>query len=298
MNAGRPAPPAQRGVALIVSLLVVAIVAAMALLFTARQQLWMRQIENRNNFSMAQGVAIAAINMTRLTLRDDARNNQVDHLLEPWTIPIPPVAVEEGRVGGRIAEMQGKLNLSNLLPAANTAVKEDDPKLQRAASALSVSTRDLASLLTQFVALRKREPNSTPELSELLRLAALSADKAETLKTRLVILPEKTPVNVNFASAEALQASIEGLSSGDASSLVARRTGNPYLSIEDFTKALPESLRSKLDRQVVDVQSRYFMIYIDAWFNEMHMGFEALVQRNGKDTPSMLWMRRSSLSQS
>ncbi len=298
MSAVRTSHRHQQGVALIVSLLVVAIVAALALLFTARQQLWMRQIENRNNFSMAQGVAIAAINMTRLTLRDDARNNQVDHLLEPWTIPIPPVAVEQGRVGGRISELQGKLNLTNLLPPANTTLKEDDPKLLRAASALNVSTRDLSSLVTQFVALRKREPSGTPELAELIRLAALSADKAETLKNKVVVLPEQTPVNVNFATAEALQASVEGLSAGDASNLVARRAGNPYTSIDAFAAALPESLRSKLDRQAVDVQSHYFMVFIDAWFNEMYMGFEALIRRDGKDTPRLLWMRRSTLSSS
>ena len=57
MNQGLRRFPHEQGIALVVSLLVVAIVASLALLFTARQQLWLRQIENRNNFSMAQGVA-------------------------------------------------------------------------------------------------------------------------------------------------------------------------------------------------------------------------------------------------
>lgn len=287
----------QRGIALIVSLLIVAIVASLALLFTARQQLWLRQIENRNNFSMAQGVAVAAINMSRLTLRDDARNNQVDHLLEPWTIPIPPVAVEEGRVGGRISELQSKFNLTNLLPATGTEPREDDPKLLRASRALGISSRDLLSLLKQFAAIRKIEPEGTPELPELLRRAALTTQSAEQSKRQLTVLPEKSALNVNFANAEALQACIDGLTASDAAGLIARRTGNPFLSLDDFIKALPESLRGNVDQQAISVQSRFFMIDIDAWFNEMHMGFQALVRREGKDTPRLLWMRRSTLEQ-
>lgn len=298
MTPRRPAPSRQHGIALVVSLLVVAIVASLAFLFTARQQLWMRQIENRNNFSMAQGVAIAAIDMSRLTLRDDGRNNQVDHLLEPWTIPIPPIAVEEGRISGRLSEQQGRFNLANLLPANNAEIKEDAAALLRASRALGVSASELARLLREFQTLRKREPQSTPELPELLRLAALPAQSAQALSRQLAVLPETTPLNVNFASAEALQASIEGLSSGDAAVLLARRAGKPFLTLDEFGRALPESLRSKLDSQAVAVQSRYFLVDIDAWFNEMHMGFQAQLRRDGGKMPQLLWMRRSSLSQS
>jgi general secretion pathway protein K len=288
----------QRGIALIVSLLVVAIVAGLALMFTARQQLWMRQIENRNNFSMAQGVAIAAIDMSRLTLRDDGRNNKVDHLLEPWTIPIPPIAVEEGRISGRITELQGKLNLTNLLPPAGTPVKEDTPALQRASRAFGLSNSDLVKLLQAFQTLRKREPSGTPELPELLRLAALQTQSSELARRHLQVLPEKTPINANFASAEVLQASIQGLSSGDAAALVARRTGKPFMNMDELTQALPAPLRDKLDNQSVDIQSRYFMVDIDAWFNEMHMGFQAQLRRQSKDMPVILWVRRSTLEPS
>lgn len=298
MKPGLRSFPHEQGIALVVSLLVVAIVASLALLFSARQQLWLRQIENRNNFSMAQGVAIAAIDMSRLTLRDDARNNQVDHLLEPWTIPIPPIAVEEGRIAGRLSEQQGRFNLSNLLPANNAEPKADDPALLRASRALGVGANDLVGLLREFRNLRQREPYSTPELGELLRLAALPASSAQNLTRQLNVLPEKTPLNVNFASAEALQASIEGLGSGDAAALVAQRAGKPFLSLDEFRRALPESLRSKADSQTLAVQSRYFLVDIDAWFNDMHMGFQAQLRRDGNRLPILLWMRRHNLSQS
>lgn len=285
----------QQGLALIVALLVVAIVAAMAFLFTARQQLWMRQLENRNGFTTATMIAFAALDMTRLTLRDDARNNQVDHLLEPWTIPIPPIAVEEGHISGRLNELQGRFNLANLLPPAGTAVKEDDAGLLRLARTLGVSTGEIAKLLQAFQEVRKIEPTSTPELSELLRRAALQASSEEVLRKHLVLLPETTPINANFASTEALQASIADLSSGDASALISRRASKPFMNLDEFKEALPAKLRTGLKENAVSVESRYFRVEIDAWFSEVHLGYEALLKRDGKNMPQVLWARRSSL---
>lgn len=288
----------QQGIALIVALLVVAIVATMALLFTERQQLWMRQLENRNGLTIATTIAYAAIDMSRLTLRDDARNNKVDHLLEPWTIPIPPIAVEEGHISGRLNEMQGRFNLTNLLPSSDTAVRENDAALLRASRALGVPSSDLAKLLRAFQELRKTEPNGMPELPELLRRASLPAASAQALTPHLVILPEATPINANFADAETLQAAIEDLSAAEAGALIARRTGNPYMKMEDFKAALPVRLRSSLDEQAVALQSRYFMVVVDAWFNDVHLGYEAMLRRDEVGLPQVLWTRRSSLTDS
>ncbi len=288
----------QRGVALIISLLVVAIVTALALLFTARQQLWMRQIENRNNFTMAIDVAIAAIDMTRLTLRDDARRNRYDHLLEPWTIPIPPIAVEQGKVSGRITELQGRYNLTNLLPPANATLRSDDEGIIRVARAFNLSSSDLLKLMTAYQSLRKREPFSTPELSELVRLAGVQNETGISLERYLVVLPAKTPVNVNFASAEVLQAAVPGLSAGDAAKAVAERNGNPFKTSEDFTKLLPPAVKGAASKEAIDVQTRFFLVDIDAWFNEMHTGYQALLQRDGSNMPRVVWARRSKLSAS
>jgi general secretion pathway protein K len=288
-------PARQKGLALIVALLVVAIVAAMVFLFTARQQLWMRQLENRKAFTSASMIAFAAIDMTRLTLRDDARNNQVDHLLEPWTIPIPPIAVEEGHIAGRLNELQGHFNLTNLLPPNGAAIKPEDAALQRLALSLGVPNQDIIKLLQAFQDLRKIEPDSTPDLSELLRRAVLPAGSSETLSKRLVLLPEVTPINVNFADAESLQASIAGLSASDASAVIARRTGQPFMNLDAFKEALPEKLRANLGSNTVAVQSSYFRVEIDAWFNEVHLGYEAMLKRDGTNLPLVLWTRRASL---
>lgn len=293
------APRRQNGIALIVALLVVAIVAGMALLFTERQQMWMRQLEVRNNFTLATTSAFSAINMARLTLRDDARNNQVDHQREAWTIPIPPMSVENGRIAGHLQELNGHYNLYNLLPTDGTlTVSDDSAAIKRVASAMGITNGDLTKVLRAVLTVRKAEPRSTPELDEALQRTDLSAQSRENLLKHAILLPETTPINVNFADAEAMQAAIAGLTANDASNLIAQRAGAPFMTLASFTSALPEKLRNSLDGSAISVQSTYFMVQIDAWFDDIHMGYESMLLRNGTDLPSILWTRRANLADS
>ncbi|PAS96320.1 MAG: hypothetical protein CGU28_09400 [Candidatus Dactylopiibacterium carminicum] len=280
----------QRGLALVLALLVVAIVAALALLFVQRQQLWMRQLKHRAGFSSATTAVFVSIDMVRLTLRDDARKNQVDHMLEPWTIPIPPIAIEEGRVSGQIVEQQGRYNLTNLLPAQGAKI--DEAAVQRAANGLGVNASLLTRVLTAWQDLRKREPGAEPELMELLEIVRPSSEDSQRLQRHVVLLPERTQLNVNFATAEALMATIPGLNSSDASSILSRRTGNPFRSVAAFTAVLPESLRQQATA-FVSVQSRYFLVEVQARFDRVQLGYEALLRRDGRDLPVLLWARRA-----
>ena len=106
-------PRKQRGIAVVTAILIAAMVASLAFALTARERQWLNQMENRNDLSAAQSAAFAAVDLARLTLRDDMRNSQVDHLLETWTVPVPPINVDEGQVAGRLVELQGRFNLFN-----------------------------------------------------------------------------------------------------------------------------------------------------------------------------------------
>lgn len=299
MNRPKLNPRKQKGIALIVALLVVTIVAGMALMFTERQQMWMRQLEVRNNFTLATTATFSAIHMARLTLRDDARRNQVDHQREAWTIPIPPMSVENGRISGHLRELNGHFNLYNLLPTdGSLTVSDDSTAIKRAASAVGITNGDLVKVLRAILTVRKAEPKSTPELEEAMRRTDLSADSREALRRHTIVLPESTPINVNFADAEALQAAIAGLSASDASNLISRRAGSPFMTLASFTSALPESLRQSVDSSAVSVQSTYFLVQIDAWFDDIHMGYESMLLRSGTELPTILWTRRAGLANS
>jgi general secretion pathway protein K len=104
----------QRGIAVITAILIAALVASLAFALSARQRQWLNVVSNRADLSAARSLALSGVDLARLTLRDDMRGNQSDHLLEAWTVPVPPLKVEQGRVGGRLAELQGRFNLYNL----------------------------------------------------------------------------------------------------------------------------------------------------------------------------------------
>jgi general secretion pathway protein K len=292
-------PKHQQGIALVVALLVVAIVTVMALMFTERQQLWMRQLENRNGFTLATTSIFSAINMARLTLRDDARANKADYAQEAWTMPIPPIAVEDGHIAGQLSDLNGRFNLTNLLPASNaTVITGDEANIARAAKAFGISSNELTKFLKEYQSIRKLEPASNPELTELLQRVTLSQNTVDVLTKHTVVLPETTTLNVNFADAESLQASITGLTSGDASALVTHRASEPFMKLEDFQAALPEKIRNTFEDGAVSVQSTYFLVKIEAWFNNVHLEYGALLYRPGTDLPTIIWTRRGTQADS
>ena len=47
----------QRGIAVITAILIAALVASLAFALSTRERLWLRQVENRNDFSAAQAMA-------------------------------------------------------------------------------------------------------------------------------------------------------------------------------------------------------------------------------------------------
>jgi general secretion pathway protein K len=310
MNKVPRRPRRQGGMALITAILVAALVASLAFALSARERLWLTQIGNRGDFSEAQSTVLSAIDLARLSLRDDMRNNHVDHLLEAWTVPVPPINVEEGRVGGRIVELQGRLNLYTLqsdgkVNAAGMLA------LQRLLSVRNLPTGwagKLAEAMAEQAMLWQKARQTDPaagringkllpvlSLSELADLSGLTGADAERLmaiEPWTVFLPESLPVNVNFASPEVLMAVTPGLSLKDAESLVSRRARTHFPSTREFVNVLPEKLRASAPVSLYTVESQYFLSEAEAWYGRVHVRMQALLYRQRGRMPEIVWVRR------
>ena len=298
-------PGKQKGIAVVTAILIAAMVASLAFALTARERQWLNQLENRNDLSAAQAAAFAAIDLARLTLRDDMRSSQVDDLLEPWTIPVPPINVDEGLVSGRIVELQGRFNLFNLqsggkisetglitmqrLLATRNLPTEWAEKIAVAVTAQALQI-ELQASRTKTKARNKLLPLAN--LSELSDLTGIDAGKLAVLEPLLVMLPEATAVNVNFAPPEVLMAVTPGLSSGDADRLVGRRSSTPFKSIQAFTNALPERLRTTSVTSNYTVESQYFLSEVETSFGRARVRMQALIYRQRNRIPSLIWVRR------
>lgn len=128
----RPPQPAQqhRGAALLMAMLTVMLVATLA--SAALWQQW-RSIEiesaERQRTQLAW-VLTGALDWTRLILQEDARSSGIDHLSEPWALPLAEARLSsflamdknnnadtssEAFLSGQISDQQALLNLNNLV---------------------------------------------------------------------------------------------------------------------------------------------------------------------------------------
>jgi general secretion pathway protein K len=297
----------ERGIALITAIFIAALVASLAFALSARERLWLTQLGNRNDFHASQSTVLSAIDLARLTLRDDMRNNQVDHLLEAWTVPVPPINVEEGRVGGRIIELQGRLNLYTL-QSAGVVNETGVLALQRLLSTQNLPN-DWAGKMAEAMAtqvmlwqkMRKADAAAritskllpVGNLEELAVLSGVNAEKLAMLEPLITVLPESTLVNVNFAPPEVLMAVTPGLSLSEAESLVNRRARAHFISAQDFVKALPEKLRASTQATRYTVESQYFLSEAEAQYGRVYVRLQALVYRQRGRMPEIVWVRRA-----
>ena len=305
MSLPSSSPQRQRGIAVVTAILIAALVASLAFALTARERQWLNQMENRNDLSAAQATAFAAVDLARLTLRDDMRSSQVDHLLEAWTVPVPPIDVDEGKVGGRLIELQGRFNLFNL----QSVGKVDEralAALQRLLAARGLPTewaaKIAAAVTAQALQIELQASRSTSKvrhrllplanLAELSALTGIDAAKLAALETLVVILPEASSVNVNFAPPEVLMAVTPGLAAGEAEQLVSRRASAYFKSVAEFTVALPERLRTTAVSSAYTVESQYFLFEAQSWFGRAQVRLQALLYRQRNRMPEIVWLRR------
>lgn len=295
----------QRGVAVILALLIVMLAASLAAYMAQQQNLWQRQVENQFNWVQARKIGIAAIDWARAVLADDASASNYDHENEMWIKRLPAATVEDGEVLGAIEDQQGLFNLNNLARGGATSMM-DVARFQRLLGMLDMPA-ELATALADwmdvdsetqypggaedayYLALAQpyRAANRPlVELDELLLVKGFNADILKRLQPYVSVLPMPTAINVNFAPPEVLAAVIEGLTISEARTLVQQRAGQPFKTVEDFGSRLPP--RRQAPDGMVTVSSQFFMVRGYANFGRSQIVTEALLQRTG-DWPTVVW---------
>lgn len=300
-------PSRQQGAAVIMVMLVIAIAASLALYIAAQQNLWQRQVESQFDRSQARRVGIAAIDWARAVLADDARTTRNDHEKEIWTLRLPAMPVENGEVTGVIEDRQGRFNLNNLVNNGTTS-NRDVAQFKRLLSLLGLPA-ELADALADWT----DEDNETQsadsaedayylalpqpyraanrplsELGELLLVKGYSPAVLERLRPFVAVLPQRGPINVNFAAPEILAAVAENLSLADARMLAQRRSGNPFTDVTDFRQRLPHGGIQVSDTDIT-VSSQFFSVTGRAAIGKAQVVTQALLWREGGAWPRVVW---------
>ncbi len=310
-------PTGQRGAALLLAMLTVALVATLAA--GAAWQQW-RAIEieaAERQRVQASWILTGALDWSRLILREDARANRnsgnADHLGEPWATPLEEARlssflaadkdsnaeddVMEAFLSGEIIDAQSRLNFANLTKRVGGRDKsvhvvvslEDLKTFKRLFETLGLPPQEVenaANLLAKSadLAINDPKPSATPLVpTRYAQLAwlGLSQSTLDTIEPYVTMLPERSKLNINTASAEVLSAVIEGMDLALAQYLVAQRAVTPLGSVEDLQRLTPTLDTDALDTEQLDVRSRYFEVRGRLRLDNTIIEERSLVSRRG-----------------
>ena len=311
--------PKQRGAALLAAMLTVALVATFAA--GALWQQWKSiEVEGaERQRTQARWLLTGALDWARVILREDARagdvNSPADHLAEPWAVPLQEARLssflaalpdstdntgeddklaQQVLLSGQVNDLQGRLNVTNLLQGDQLDSKTV-LAFERLFDALNLPPAQL-SLLTQGLLAAQRQSGNAPLMPQRvaqLSWLGLSPQALLTLSPHITVLPTRTPVNLNTASAEVLSASLSGLDLATARQAIAQRQRAHWASLNAAQQALGPAGRL-LDEKQHSVQSRYFEVLGRMRIDQVIQQELALVRRDGSQV-RMLWRTRAPL---
>ena len=316
---GDPCPVArshrERGAALLTAMLIVVLVATLASAMIWQQWRAVQVEAAERARTQAAWILSGALDWARLILREDARTGGATTLSEPWATPLAEARLStflaadknnntddgpEAFLSGSIADAQARYNLRNLVDDTGRLVPLEVASLQRLFESLGLSAEGAARLagsLREALAPigsegRPASPPLLPRRIEQLSWLGLDAVSLKRLAPHLVILPVRTPVNLNTASREVIAASIEGLDLGAAERLVQTRQRTPFKTLADAQALLPAT--TTLEGTRVGVISNFFEVRGRLRLGDRVLEELSLVERRGTDIVPLQRQRVSS----
>lgn len=304
-----PKKSLQRGAALIMALLVVALATALASNLIWRQDLWLRQLETQRDLAQARLLVSAGIDWSRAVLAEDARTSHYDHKGEPWNTKVPAMPAEGGEVAGALADEQGKLNLNNLL--RDGQISQDDVVVFRHLLTQLQLPTSLAGALADWIdsdskttsdgaedpeyqALKPPYRAANRELSDidnLLRVRGFEPGSIERLRPYVSALPGYNRININTASTIVISAVLHDFPPADIQQIVADRDRIPYIDLADFRKRLSRpDLAALPSVQRLDTRTSYFTASIHARYGNVETASSALLFRQNA-WPTIVWRK-------
>lgn len=293
---------AERGAAVVMAMLVVAVAATLVTGAFWRQSIIVRQVENELSYAQAKWLIRGAIDWAGVILREDGRTSGADHLGEPWAVPLADTQLnrDDGRdpvyISGGIRDEQAKFNLRNL--AGPEGVEPRELAVLRRLLALAGASDSLAEPIAERVLAaapgrngRKQAALGLASIDDLLGLEGVGAALIERLRPFVTVLPQPTPVNANTAPAEVLAARFEDLSLADARRLTASRDRAYFKDRSDVLSRVG-GLKLKASDSEMAVATRFFSVDGTVSYGRARLHAQALLRREANRVETV-WLREA-----
>jgi general secretion pathway protein K len=304
---------AQQGAALLTAMIIVALVATLAGAMVWQQWRAIQVEAAERARTQSAWILTGALDWARLILREDARNGGVDHLGEPWAVPLAEARLStflaadkdntddapDAFLSGAITDALARYNLANVV-SGNSIDPVELAALQRLCETIGVSTdvavriatglRDAAPPLPVGAAASAAsapepaaaaDPPLMPRSVRQLTWLGIDAESLRLLEPYVVLLPEKAWVNVNTAPREVLVAAIPNLDLATAERIVQSRQRSPMKSVADVQALAPALPSTSFERLAVG--SNFFEVRGRLRLGDVVLEQRSLVQRRGLD---------------
>lgn len=311
MNRHRPLHYRQRGVALIMAVLIVALATMLAASVSFKGYLDQRR--SANAFAMDQGYEVAlggeawAADALR---RDKQQSAKTDDFTEEWATPIPPIPIEGGEFEGQLEDMQGRFNLNSLVaPQQNGKLATDTAAVERFQRLLELLEMEpkWANIIADWID-TDVQPNFpdgaedptytglTPpyrtanmpltRASELLALAGFGLERYRKLEPFVTALPIGTTINLCTASPELLDALVAGRRQFTLArdNTTETRKQRCFPNKQDYESGLSATEKQELVAgKVIDQTSSYFRSTIWVTIGTTQFTLYSLLYRSGNN---------------
>lgn len=309
----------QRGVAVITALLLVTLAVTIVGSLFWQQQVQVRSIENQRLQLQKQWILRGALDWTRLILREDKRiSREVDHLGEPWAVPLAETRLDQyvekeranevpdAALSGGITDANARFNLRNILPKGAAEPKAEEvaafarlltnlqlnPAMAKATAVLMASARpkqQAAGAAPSATDASAPRPMNIEHVDDLLAVPGFTPEILAKLRDYVIVLPEETQININTAPAEVISAKIDKLTLADATALVSARQRKVLTNASDLQGVLPPSVDPSSAQ--VKFGSEFFLINGNVRLNRAGMEMQALMRRASNGNTTVLWIR-------
>lgn len=296
----------ERGIALLLTLLVLTLLVALILEFDAEARREYRDAAAfRDNFK-ATVLARAAVQAARGTLQQDflkdkQANQFFDAPTDLWALPITNYAIGDGLLNAKIEDERGKLNLNDLAAAGDPIAKKTKVQRVKRLFELLQINPELVDAIVDWV-----DQDETPEpagaeslyyqtlrpsyraanapletLLELRLIKGMTPDIIAKLSKLVTVYPQggESKVNLNTADPLVLQALDPRITQAMAADIVQAR---PFKTIVELDRVSSfEDIGKELRPQnLYDVKSDLFLARMMVKVNEVTRNATAVLQRD------------------
>ena len=290
-------PSAQRGVALITAVLVVAIGTMIAVNLMWQGTLDLRRAESAlaadQGLLYVQGAEAWAADILRQDLVDSPDS---DHLAETWAIELPPLPVDGGTIIGKLEDLQAQFNLNNLIGADGKENQLARQQFERLLATLDLDPRLAGGVVDwldpdtelrfptggEDVAYVDEDPpyrtanSMITSTSELMAIEGFDRETYDRLAPYIAVLPRGSKLNVNTASDVLLASLSDDIDIGTAESMVEERAGADFVDIEATFSGLvePDVLEE------IDGVSEHFLLTATVTLGSNQLTMRSVLQRD------------------